>query len=100
MTLGLIGLESHHHSKYGDFVPLGLHADVTDFSSDIGSGTVTFFDAHLTNFGLYPYEVERCEFISDAGEHGVTVAYRVERLDDATHGWKTVFGNAQNFCQP
>jgi hypothetical protein len=75
ITLGLIALEAHHHSKYGDFFPLGLHADVTDFKADIGSGTATFFDAHLTNFGLYPQEIERCEFISDANAHEVSVAY-------------------------
>ena len=99
VSLGLIGLEAYHHSKYGHFVPLGLHADVTDFKADTGSGTAVLFDAHLTNFGLYPQEIERCEFISDANAHEVNVAYRVERFEDGTHGWKTVFDNAQNFCR-
>jgi hypothetical protein len=100
VTLGLIALEAHHHSKYGHFVPLGLHADVTDFKADIGSGTAIFFDAHLTNFGLYPQEIERCEFVSDANAHEVSVSYRVERFEDETHSWKTVFASAQNFCRP
>jgi len=100
IALGLIALEAHDHSKYGHFVPLGLHADVTDFKADNGSGTATFFDAHLTNFGLYPQEIERCESISVANAHQVSVAYKVQRLDDGTHAWNTVFDNAQNFCHP
>jgi len=100
ITLGLIALEGHHYSKYGHLFPLGLHADVTDFQSDIASGSATFFDAHLTNFGLYPQEIERCEFVSDANAHEVSVAYRVERFDYASHRWKTVFDNKQNFCRP
>jgi hypothetical protein len=79
---------------------LDLHADVTDFQGDNGSGPTTFFDAHLTNFGLYPQEIERCEFISDANGHEVSVAYRLEQLDDTTHGWKTLFDSAQTFCRP
>jgi hypothetical protein len=100
VTLGLITLEAQHHSKYGHFVPLGLHADVTDFKADIGSGTAILFDAHLTNFGLYPQEIERCELVSDADAHEVSVIYRVERFEDETHSWKTVFDNVQNFCRP
>ena len=97
---GLIGLEAHHHTKYGHFVPLGLHADVTDFQSDTASAPATFFDAHLTNFGLYPQEIERCEFVSDANTHEASVAYRVEQFDYSTHRWKTVFDNKQSFCRP
>ena len=96
VTFGLIALEIQHHSKYGHFVPLGLHADVTD----IGSGTTILFDAHLTNFGLYPQEIERCELVSDADVHEVNVIYRVEWFEDETQRWKTVFDNMQNFCRP
>jgi hypothetical protein len=96
----LIVLEIRHHWKYGHFVPLGMHADVTDFKGDIGDGTTIFFDAHLTNFGLFPQEVERCEFVSDAGAHEVSVAYRLEHLDTATHDWRTLFDSAKNFCHP
>jgi len=99
VTLGLIALEVHHHSKYAHFFPLGLHADVTDSRSDIGLATTIFFDAHLTNFGLYPQEIDRCEVVSDANAQQVSVAYRVERFDYGTHRWTTVFDNAQNFCR-
>ncbi len=100
VTLGLIALEGHHHLKYGHFFPLGLHADVTDFRGDIGPGPSIFFDAHLTNFGLYPREIERCEFVSDTNTREVSVAYRVERFEDGTQSWKTVVDNAPAFCRP
>jgi hypothetical protein len=100
LTLGFIALEAHHHLKYGHFFPLGLHADVTDFRGDIGPAELIFFDAHLTNFGLYPREIERCEFVSDANTHEVSVAYRVEHFEDGTHSWKTVVDSAQDFCRP
>lgn len=73
---------------------------MTDFRGDIGPGPAIFFDAHLTNFGLYPREIERCEFVSDTNTHEVSVAYRVERYEDKDHSWKTVVDNAQNFCRP
>jgi hypothetical protein len=88
-----MALEVRHHWKYGHFFPLGMHADV------IGDG-ITTLNAHLTNFGLYPQEVERCEFISGVGSHEVSVAYRVEQLDTETHDWKTLFDNANYFCRP
>lgn len=100
VTLGLIALEVRHRLKYGHFFPLGLHADVTDFRGDIGPGPSIFFDAHLTNFGLYPREIERCEFVSDANTHEVSVAYRVERFEDGTHSWRTVVDSGQDFCRP
>jgi hypothetical protein len=100
VAIGLIVLEIRHHWKYGHFVPLGMHSDVTDFKGDIGDGPTTIFDAHLTNFGLFPQEIERCEFVSDAGGHEVSVAYRLEQLEIATHDWKTLFNGAKNFCHP
>lgn len=100
VTVGFIALEVRHHMKYGHFFPLGLHADVTDFRGDLGAGPSIFFDAHITNFCLFPREIERCEFVSDANAHEVSVAYRVERLDEATHSWKTVLDDAQEFCRP
>jgi len=100
VAIGVIALEIRHHSKYGHFVPLGMHADVTDFKGDLGDGPTTFFDAHLTNFGVFPQEIERCEFVTDAGGHEVSVAYRLEHWDMATHDWKMLFDGAKNFCHP
>jgi hypothetical protein len=100
VALPLTALEVRHRSKYGHFFPLRLHADVTDFRGDIGKGSAIFFDAHLTNFGLYPREIETCEFISDANAHQVSVAYRLERLDDRTQRWQTILDSTQNFCSP
>ncbi len=100
VAIGLIVLEIRHHWKYGHFVPLGMHADVTDFRGDLGDGPTIFFYAQLTNFGLFPQEIERCEFVSDAGDHEVRVGYRLEQRDIASHDWKTLFDGARNFCHP
>jgi hypothetical protein len=73
-------LEVCHRSQYGHFVSYGLHADVTVSEGDTGiPGITQLIDAHLTNFGLFPETVDRCEFVSDAGAHGVSVGYRLEQ---------------------
>lgn len=81
LVLAIGVLEIRHHSQYGHFVGYGLHADVTVSEGDTGiPGVTQLIDAHLTNFGLLPETIERCEFVSDAGAHGVSVAYRLEQL--------------------
>lgn len=99
VVLSVAVLQIHHHAQYGHFVPAGLHADVTVSDADTGiPGISQLFDAHLTNFGLFPHRIERCEFVSDAGAHEVRVAYRLEQLDTRTNTWKTLFDTAQNYC--
>jgi hypothetical protein len=101
LVLAIAALQIHHHLQYGHFVPYGLHADVTVFESDTGiPGIAQMFDAHLTNFGLFPETIERCEFVSDAGAHGVSVAYRLEQLKKGTRSWKTLFNTAGSYCRP
>jgi len=101
LVLALGALQIHHHSQYGHFVSLGLHADVTVSDGDTGiPGITQLIDAHLTNFGLFPATIERCEFVSDAGAHGVSVPYRLEQLDTGTHSWKTLFDTAGTYCRP
>ena len=101
LVLAIGVLEIRHHSEYGHFVGYGLHADVTVSEGDTGiPGLTQLIDAHLTNFGFFPETVERCELVSDAGAHGVSVAYRLEQLDTGTHGWKTLFDTAESYCRP
>lgn len=85
-------LQIRHYSLYGHFFPLGLHADVTVSDGDAS--------AHLTNFGLFAKKVEQCEFLSDAGAHGVSIPYRLEQLDKGTENWKTLFDTAGVYCRP
>jgi hypothetical protein len=94
LVLAIAALQIYHHSQYGHYVPFGLHADVT------ASDGTELFDAHLSNFGLLPEKVERCEFTSDAGAHEANVGYRLERLDTGTDTWETIFSTEQNFCRP
>ena len=94
IVLAIAALQIYHHSQYGHYVPFGLHADVA------ASDGAKLFDAHLTNFGMLPKKVERCEFVSDTGVHEATVAYRLERLDTRTNVWETIFDAEPNFCRP
>jgi hypothetical protein len=102
VAIFLLGvLQIRHHLQYGHFVRFGLHADLTVSDAETGiPGSPRLFDAHLTNFGLFPEKVVRCEFISDAGGHGVRVAYRLEQLDTGTRSWKTLTDAAQSYCRP
>ena len=93
-------LQIRHHLQCGHFVRFGLHADVSVSDAEPGMpGSTNLFDAHLTNFGLFPERVVRCEFISDAGARGVRVAYRLEQLDTGTHSWKTLIDTVQSYCR-
>jgi hypothetical protein len=94
LLLAIATLQIYHHSQYGHYVPFGLHADVT------ASDRAKLFDAHLTNFGLVPKKVERCEFVSAAGAPEADVAYRLERLDTGTNTWETILDTEKNFCRP
>lgn len=76
-----------------------MHADLGDFKAGIVPGATTSFEAHLTNFGLYPQKIERCEDLSDTKAHEGRIAYRLEQMDNTTHGWKTLFDSVQNFCR-
>jgi len=94
LILAVASLQIYHHAQYGHYVPFGLHADVT------APGGTQLFDAHLTNFGILPEKVERCEFVSDAGSHEKNVAYRLERLNRETNTWETLFDTERNYCRP
>jgi hypothetical protein len=94
VVLAFAALQIYHHSRYGHYVPFGLHADVT------ASGGTQLFDAHLTNFGLLPEKVERCELVSDGGAHEENVAYRLEQLNRGTNAWETLFDTDRNYCRP
>ena len=67
VLFGVIGLvEFHHRLTFGHFVPLTLHADYSVAKVDIGiPGSCKMYDAHITNFGIFPRRIERCEFVTD-----------------------------------
>jgi hypothetical protein len=94
-------VEVRHHVIFGHFAPYGLHADVTVALADIGiPGISKVYQAQITNFGIIPRRVERCEFITDDSAHGVAIGYRLEKRDNLTGRWQTVVDAAERYCQP
>jgi hypothetical protein len=102
VVIVLIGLmEIRHRGTFGHFVPLGLHADVSVAKADLGiPGISKVYDAHVTNFGIFPRRIERCEFLTDAFGHGVSIGYRVQHFDRSAGQWQTVVDVASVYCQP
>jgi hypothetical protein len=94
-------VEYRHRTAFGHFVPLALHADVSVANADTGiPGITKLYDAHLTNFGIFPRRVERCEFLTDAFAHGVSVGYRIQQWDKSSVHWKTALDTAAEYCRP
>lgn len=100
MVLGA-AVEVRHRVTFGHFVPIGLHADVSVVKADIGiPGISKVYDAHVTNFGIFPRRIERCEFLTDASGHGVSIGYHLQQLDKSAGRWQTVLDAATGYCQP
>jgi hypothetical protein len=94
-------LESRHRIAFGHFAPLGLHADVSVAKADIGiPGITKLYDARLTNFSIFPRRIERCEFLTDAFAHGVSVGYRIQQWDKTGVRWKTLLDTTGEYCRP
>ena len=102
VLLSVIGLvEFHHRLTFGHFVPLTLHADYSVAKVDIGiPGISKLYSAHITNFGVFPRRVERCEFVTDAFASGVGIGYRLQRREGASRRWDTVLDAASEYCRP
>lgn len=94
-------VESRHRIVFGHFVPLALHADVSVTKGDIGiPGITKLYDAHVTNFSIFPRRIQRCEFITDAFARGVSVGYRLQQWDKSAYCWKTVLDSSTEYCRP
>jgi hypothetical protein len=99
--IALAVVESRHRTAFGHFVPLALHADVSVTNGDIGiPGITKLYNAHLTNFGIFPRRVERCEFLTDASARGVSVGYRIQQWDKSSVNWRTLLDAAAEYCRP
>ncbi|HUM06485.1 MAG TPA: hypothetical protein VLT90_13555 [Terriglobales bacterium] len=94
-------VEIRHRVIFGHFTPLTLHADVSVANGDIGiPGITKLYDAHITNFGIFPRRIERCEFLTDAFAPGVSIGYRLQQLDIASRRWQTVMDATSEYCRP
>jgi hypothetical protein len=102
ILVSVIGVvEVRHRVIFGHFPPLTLHADVSVSNGDIGTPGITkLYDAHVTNFGIFPRRIERCEFVTDAFAPHVSVAYRLQQWDIASRRWQTVLDAASEYCRP
>jgi hypothetical protein len=59
------------------------------------------YEAELTNYGILPVAVTRCEFLDDTFSRGTMVAYSVERWNRSSGHWESVVNmNSRNFCKP
>jgi len=101
-VISAIGLvELRHRAVFGHFVPLTLHADFGVTYGDIGiPGITKLYEAHITNFGIFPRRIERCEFVTDALAPGVSVGYRLQQWDTPSRHWQTVLDAASEYCRP
>ena len=94
-------VEFHHRLTFGHFVPLTLHADYSVAKADIGiPGISKLYDAHITNFGIFPRRIGSCEFVTDAFASGVSIGYRLQRWDAQSRRWQTVLDAASEYCRP
>jgi hypothetical protein len=102
ILVSVIGVvEVRHRVIFGHFSPLTLHADVSIANGDIGiAGITKLYDAHVTNFGIFPRRIERCEFVTDAFAPGVSVGYRLQQWDMASRRRQTVLDAASEYCRP
>lgn len=98
--------ELRHFERYGHFVPLWLHADVSVVTSvDVlgVEGIAKIYRAHLTNYSVIPLFVRVCsERI--VGVPATEVNYIVERWDRESGNWRGVpewdFDGYRLFCRP
>jgi hypothetical protein len=98
-AVGLV--QFRHRAEFGHFVPLALHADYSVAYYDIGiPGITKLYEAHITNFGILPLRIERCEFVTDAFAPGVSVGYRLQKWDASSRHWQTILDAASEYCRP
>jgi hypothetical protein len=69
---------------------------------DIGiPGITKTYEASLTNRSILPVRVSVCDYVTDALEHGKSVAHSVERWDRSQGKWQFFWGiRSQDFCKP
>src|SRR6266540_1145946 len=57
---------------------------------DRHSGEITkMYEAELTNYGILPVAVTRCEFLNDTLSRGTMVAYGAERWNRTSGQWES-----------
>jgi hypothetical protein len=83
-------------------IPSRLSAEVKVTNADIGiPGVTKMYEATVTNHGLLPVRVARCDFIDDASAPGTMVAFAVQRWNRSLKQWETIADmSGPRFCKP
>jgi hypothetical protein len=83
-------------------IPSRLSAEVKVTNADIGiPGVTKMYEATVTNRGLLPVRVSRCDFIDDASAPGTMVAFAVQRWNKNQNRWDTIVDTSgPRFCKP
>jgi len=64
-------------------------------------GLTKTYEAALTNRSILPVRVSVCDYVTDAFEHGKSVAHSVERWDQSSGKWRFFWGiRSRDFCKP
>jgi hypothetical protein len=84
------------------YVPPKLSAELIVEKADMGiPGVSKVYHAKITNRGIRPVWVSRCDFVDDAMQRGTELAYEVERWDTSAKLWvKSDFSRPDSFCKP
>lgn len=92
--------EFRHRSRFGHFVPYGLHVDVLSRDVSIGiPGQTKMYWAELSNFSILPVRLNGCDYVTDAFDKGTKYPYAVQRWDGTD--WQTVSEETEKyFCHP
>ena len=94
-------IQIRHWKMFGHLAPPALHSDVEVFPWDIAiPGITKGYQARITNFGLFPRRVDRCDFLTDAFEHGESVGYKIEMWNKRSNTWETMQDASSVYCQP
>jgi hypothetical protein len=82
--------------------PKDLRAVLRVETADLGiPGITKTYDASVTNPGLAPVRVTRCNFVDDSMSRGTMVAYAIQRWDKSAQRWQQVLGaSRKSFCHP
>jgi hypothetical protein len=79
-----------------------LKATLIEDKADLGiPGITKVYHAKLTNYGVRPVWITRCDFLDDSLTPGTELGYAVERWDAAANRWiKADYGDTDRFCKP
>lgn len=94
LVLACFAVELVHVFRFGHFVPLGLHADVTVRKVDYGiPGISKVYEPRLSNFGIAPETVVVCRVREDwdSPSYVIEVDNAIEKWDPKSKQWGNIF---------